>query len=105
MSSPVAAPTRRWTEENIATFAKTPILVVFGDHLDLQTGLATFSWQNAYDSCQTFIGRVNAADGKAKMLYPPDLGIYGNSHVLMMDTNHLQIADLILEWINTAVAK
>jgi hypothetical protein len=33
------------------------------------------------------------------MLHPPDLGIRGNSHMLMQDRNSLQIADLILQWI------
>lgn len=31
------------------------------------------------------------------MLYPPQQGICGNSHVIMQDKNNLQIADLILE--------
>jgi pimeloyl-ACP methyl ester carboxylesterase len=94
-----------WTEENIAMLASVPILVVFGDHLDLETGLADFSWQNAYNDCQSFIARVNAANGNAQMLYPPDRGIRGNSHVLMMDRNNLQIADLILDWMRTEVER
>jgi para-nitrobenzyl esterase len=39
------------------------------------------------------------------MLNPPDRGIRGNSHMLMQDKNHLQIADLILQWIDERVAK
>ena len=31
---------------------------------------------------------------------PPDRGIRGNSHMIMQDKNHLQIADLILQWID-----
>ena len=38
----------------------------------------------------------------AEMLHPPDLGIRGNSHMLMQDKNNLQIADLILAWIGRA---
>ena len=38
--------------------------------------------------------------GTAEMLYPADIGIRGNSHVLMQDKNNLQIADLILKWID-----
>ncbi|MFV0359257.1 hypothetical protein [Tropicimonas sp.] len=92
-----------WTEEDMQTFTQIPILAVFGDHLDLTTGLGDFSWQNAYDSCVQFIDQVNAAGGNATMLYPPDLGITGNSHVLMMDSNNLEIADLILDWIDDNV--
>jgi hypothetical protein len=31
------------------------------------------------------------------------LGIHGNSHMIMQDRNNLQIADLILKWIETNV--
>ena len=37
------------------------------------------------------------------MLHPPELGIHGNSHMLMLDKNNLQIADLILKWIDENV--
>jgi hypothetical protein len=85
-------------DEQIATLATKPILVVFGDHLDAQTGTIV-SWRAQYDDCRAFIARVNAAGGAAEMLHPPDLGIRGNSHMIMQDRNNLQIADLIRQWI------
>ena len=48
---------------------------------------------------------IDAVKGNAKMLYPPDLGIHGNSHMIMQDKNHLQIADRILTWIDERVSK
>ena len=36
------------------------------------------------------------------MLSPAGRGIRGNSHMIMQDRNHLQIADLILTWIDIA---
>jgi pimeloyl-ACP methyl ester carboxylesterase len=89
----------RFTDEQIATLATKPILVVFGDHLDAVTGTVV-SWRAQYNDCQAFIARVNAAGGAAEMLHPPDLGLYGNSHMIMQDRNNLQIADLILAWID-----
>ena len=89
-----------FNDQQIATLATVPILAVFGDHLDVPTGMLGFSWKNAYDDCKVFIERVNAAHGKAEMLYPPDLGIRGNSHMIMQDKNNLQIADLMLKWID-----
>jgi len=44
---------------------------------------------------------LKEAGGTARMMHLPALGIRGNSHMLMMDTNNQQIADLILEWIAT----
>ena len=36
---------------------------------------------------------------------PADRGIHGNSHMIMQDKNNLQIADLILKWIDERVSK
>ena len=38
---------------------------------------------------KAFITRVNAAGGNAQLLYPPDLGIHGNTHMIMQDKNNL----------------
>ena len=51
------------------------------------------------------IGRITKAGGQAEMLAPPDRGIRGNSHMIMQDKNNLQIADLILKWIDERVTK
>ena len=95
-----------YSAEQIKTLASVPILVVFGDHRDTPTGIPTLPlWQERFDSCQELIGRVNAAGGQAQMLSPPDRGIRGNSHMIMQDKNNLQIADLILKWIDERVGK
>ena len=95
-----------YTDEQIKTLAAIPILAVFGDHRDTPTGISTRpSWQESFDSCQALIGRVKAAGGQAQMLNPPDSGIRGNSHMIMQDKNNLQIADLIVQWIDERVSK
>jgi hypothetical protein len=48
-------------------------------------------------------GRRCRAD-RAEMLAPPGRGIRGNSHMIMQDKNNLQIADLILRWIEDRVS-
>ena len=96
----------RYTADEIATLAKVPILVVFGDHRDTATGLPTLpTWQARFEACRAMIGRLKGAGGQAEMLAPPDRGIRGNSHMIMQDRNHLQIADLILQWIGEHVGK
>ena len=95
-----------YTDEQIKTLATLPILVVFGDHRDTPTGIGTLpSWQISFDSCQALISRLKAAGGHAQMLNPPDRGIRGNSHMIMQDKNNLQIADVILQWIDERVRK
>ena len=90
------------TKAQLSTLAKIPTLVMFGDHLgDVQGGPA--SWQMSFEGCQTFVKQVNDAGGDAQMMYLPKLGIKGNSHMLMQDRNNLQLADLLIEWIDKSV--
>ena len=96
----------RYTTEQIATLAKVPIVVVFGDHRDTPTGISTLpSWQTRFEACQELISRIRSAGGQAQMLNPPDRGVRGNSHMIMQDKNNLQIADVILQWIDERVSK
>jgi pimeloyl-ACP methyl ester carboxylesterase len=85
----------------LATLARIPTLIMFGDHLaDVQ---APFSWMDALNACNTFIDQLKKAGGDAQMMYLPEMGIKGNSHMLMQDRNSDQLADLVLGWIDTHV--
>jgi pimeloyl-ACP methyl ester carboxylesterase len=88
----------------ISILAKIPTLVMFGDHLgDSPNGIN--SWPASFDSCNQFVKQVTAAGGDAKMMSLPEMGIKGNSHMLMQDKNNLQLADLIISWIDGHVEK
>lgn len=87
-----------YSDEQISKLAKFPILIVFGDYLDMRQTYGP-DWLPFFKDCQAFVDRVNAAKGNAKMLHPPSLGIRGNSHMIMQDKNNLVIADLIIDWI------
>jgi pimeloyl-ACP methyl ester carboxylesterase len=94
----------RYTDAQVATFAKIPILVVFGDHIAETTeGVRAFTWQAPFDGCKAFVARVTAAGGDAQMLSLPEKGVRGNSHVPMQDRNNLKVADLILAWLDEHV--
>jgi len=95
-----------YTADQIKALATMPILIVFGDHRDNPTGMPTLpTWQARFEICQTLIGRIKSAGGQAQMLSPAETGIHGNSHMIMQDKNNLQIADLILQWIDARVSK
>ena len=95
-----------FTDEQIKTLATIPILAVFGDHRDTPTGIGIRpSWQLSFESCQALIARLKAAGGQARCSTRRDRGIRGNSHMIMQDKNNLQIADLILRWIDERVSK
>ena len=92
------------TPPQIAALAKIPSLMMFGDHLgDVKGGPA--NWGQAFDSCQTFVKQLKDAGGDAEKMHLPALGIRGNSHMLMQDRNSLQLADLLIAWIDKHVDK
>jgi pimeloyl-ACP methyl ester carboxylesterase len=88
--------------QQIAKLAKIPMLVMFGDHLgDVQGGPA--NWAQSLETCNAYVQKVKNAGGDAVMMYLPKMGIKGNSHMLMQDRNSLQLADLIIDWIDERV--
>ncbi len=87
-----------YTAEQIAKFKNIPILIVFGDNLKNDTGMRGHVWQNCYEGWNRFVTKVNEAGGNARMIYLPDMGIRGNSHMMMEDKNSHQIADIVLNW-------
>jgi hypothetical protein len=98
----IEMPCPAMTDAQITTLAKIPTLFMFGDHLgDVQGGPAT--WPASFDSCQKLASQLKAAGGDAEMMSLPKMGIKGNSHMLMQDRNNLQLADLILTWIDSHV--
>lgn len=98
---PGSCSAERWTDVEIASLANIPLLIVYGDHLEAPTYVSGPGWQERFDECWRLINRLRLAGGVADMLHPPALGIRGNSHLIMQDRNNLEIADLILSWIDT----
>ncbi|HEY2845704.1 MAG TPA: hypothetical protein VGJ09_18735 [Bryobacteraceae bacterium] len=84
----------------IATLARIPTLVMFGDHLSDMPGAGPGNWAASFESCNKFVQQLKDKGGDAEMMHLPKLGIKGNSHMLMQDRNNLQLADLILAWID-----
>jgi pimeloyl-ACP methyl ester carboxylesterase len=89
-------------EEQLKTLSGIPMLIIFGDYLDIPTGIE-HSWQTACEQCETFSQQVNEMGGNAKVVRLADEGIKGNSHMLMQDKNHLEIADKVIKWMEQAI--
>lgn len=75
--------------------ADIPILIVRGD----------FDTPEAIATAQAFVDEVNDAGGSATLISLPDIGIGGNSHMMMMERNNTEIADVIIEWIESNVPR
>jgi pimeloyl-ACP methyl ester carboxylesterase len=85
---------------DMTPYAKMPVLVLFGDYVDLST-----RWAPRLKACREFVAAVSHAGGKAELVVLPDIGIHGNSHMLMQDTNSLEIADWLIAWMDRAISK
>jgi hypothetical protein len=89
----------QYSDEQVRKLTQIPILIVFGDNIDNETGLPGHSWRTYYDGWGNFVRRINAAGGTAEIIYLPDMAMYGNSHMLMQDTNNQELADLMIQWL------
>jgi pimeloyl-ACP methyl ester carboxylesterase len=89
-------------EDVTKSFSKVATMVVWGDFTQ---GSNTPNNDERRNMCNQSVNAINAAGGTAKFLDLPAMGIKGNSHMLMMDKNNLQIADLMISWLAQSVAK
>ncbi|WP_276856056.1 hypothetical protein [Enterocloster lavalensis] len=71
-----------------------PVLWVFGDYTDLHP-----AWKEAREVAREYCGRFCRAGGDGQILDLPEMGIRGNSHMLMMEYNNFEIADLLQDWL------
>ena len=85
---------------DLTPYTKMPILVLFGDYVDLSP-----RWAPRLKACREFVEAANKAGGKTELLVLPEIGIHGNSHMLMQDNNSYEIADLLLAWIDKHVGQ
>jgi hypothetical protein len=78
----------------IANLKNTPILAVYGDYIEEDP-----RWPTIRGNQIKFLEQVKAAGGKYDVVDLPKIGIKGNSHMIMMDKNSDQVAELIQQWL------
>lgn len=69
-----------------------PILLVTGDNIKKST-----HWQNVVSRQRAFTKAFAAAGGQALELDLPEMGIHGNSHMLMADANSHEVLELVIQ--------
>ncbi len=88
------------TGPEIDTLKHIPILIMYGDYSAVPQPAAP---------CPTEIQQITNAHGDIKFASLPDLtpgslypgspgAIYGNEHMMMLDNNNQQIAQIIIDW-------
>ena len=94
-----------YTPEQQAVLAKIPILIVFSDHHGDAPEPFGSRWTTSMGQCRDFAAAIGKAGGDVTFMHLPEMGIHGNTHMFMLDKNNLQIADLLLGWIDTHVQR
>jgi pimeloyl-ACP methyl ester carboxylesterase len=86
--------------KSIEVIEGVPMLTIFGDYLDTSE-----TWVNAVASARGVVEQLNGAGGDGTVLVLPEIGITGNTHMMMMDRNNERIANIIERWIQRHVAE
>ncbi len=77
-----------------AALKNTPSVSIYGDFIAQDARWPTIKANNL-----KFQEAIRAGGGQTEVIDLPAIGINGNSHMLMMDRNNLQVAGLIQQWL------
>ncbi len=86
-----------------SAYAKVSLLSVWGDFSVGAKG--TVNGDGRRNACLAAVNAIKAAGGRAELILLPERGIKGNSHMMMMDKNNLQVADVIIKWLSDNAAR
>jgi len=87
-------PTLGGDASKVALLKNTPIFMMFGDNAKDHP-----RWSKIRQADLDYVGVLRAAGGNVDVVDLPDIGIKGNSHMLMMDKNNAETAELIQKWL------
>ncbi len=88
---PSGAPDPQKTD--LSALKSIPHLFVWGDHLEKNS-----FWNSVSGQMRNYNQAVAKQGGVSEWVFLPQLGMNGNSHMLMMDRNSDQVAELIQSW-------
>jgi pimeloyl-ACP methyl ester carboxylesterase len=81
-------------------FPTVPFVSVWGDN---SVGAWGVNGDKRREGCVQAVKRIQGAGGNATFLLLPEAGVAGNSHMMMMDKNNLQVAGMIRKWMADVV--
>ncbi len=87
--------------ESFMKLTQIPIVMIYGDNIyKSNSAVGPDKWQTELDMAYKFADCINRHGGQAEVIHLPDIGIVGNSHFLMSETNNQEIAQVISNWLN-----
>ena len=87
-------PTLGGEREKVQSIKTTPILVVYGDNARDHP-----RWSKIRQGGIDYAAVLKSAGGSIDVIDLPDVGIKGNSHMIMMDKNSNAVAEVIQKWL------
>ena len=82
------------TRDKVANLKDIPIVVIYGDNAKDHP-----RWGKIRQNVHDYLGLIRQAGGKVDTIDLPDIGIKGNTHMMMMDKNSDQVAEVIQKWL------
>ena len=85
-------------EVPLADFQKLtriPILIIYGDYLDRAQ-----NWQASFANATAFVDALRRHGGDAEIVHLPDLGLTGNTHIMMLERNNREVANVVSRFLH-----
>jgi pimeloyl-ACP methyl ester carboxylesterase len=86
-------PSATGSKDKVAAL-KMPIAVIYGDNAKEHP-----RWGKIRQNVVGYADAIKGAGGSVEVIDLPDIGIKGNTHMMMMDKNSDQIADVMQKWL------
>jgi hypothetical protein len=80
--------------DKVAALKNIPVLAVFGDYFNVDA-----RWATLRKTAEIYFDQIRQAGGNVRIVDLPQMGVRGNSHMLIMDKNNLEIAVIIQKWL------
>lgn len=83
-------------------FTQYPIMLYYGDNIPDRpvSDYGQDHWRLRYEMAKIWVDTVNAHGGNAQVVHLPERGIYGNTHFPFSDTNNLEVAGQMEEFLH-----
>jgi pimeloyl-ACP methyl ester carboxylesterase len=89
----LAEPSSIGHKDKVASLKNIPMAIVYGDNAKDHP-----RWGKIRQNVHDYAGLIKQAGGSVDLIDLPDIGIKGNTHMMMMDKNSDQVADVIQKW-------
>ncbi|NYE24050.1 esterase [Pigmentiphaga litoralis] len=80
--------------DKVAAMKNVPMMMVYGDYIEQD-----LRWPKIRANGARFAEAVRQAGGQVDEVDLPKIGIKGNSHMVMMDKNNLEVSAVINDWL------